>query len=140
MDSETANKICSLDSNQKIFDYVVNFMSSQGKPSIDAAGDCVYYGPNNLRCAVGCLILPDEYKSSFDENQEDIGKLTDSIPRFEGYEDILSRLQYFHDDMEHWADTCGLLSSSENDSPFSVSGKNYLNKIALELNLNCLLD
>ena len=34
-------------------------LMKQGRRSMNAAGDCLYRGPNGLRCGIG-LILPDE--------------------------------------------------------------------------------
>lgn len=54
---------------QGLFDTVVTHLFTQGRPALitpeddfdGAVGDCLYRGPNNTKCAVGCLIPDDRY-------------------------------------------------------------------------------
>lgn len=41
--------------NQEIFDKVLNHLRQQGK-QCKGAVDCLYRGPDGMKCAVGCLI------------------------------------------------------------------------------------
>lgn len=61
MSDETKSK-----SMQEIFDTVRTHLLAQGAQSADASSNCMYRGPEGLRCAVGCLI-PD---ASYDEDME----------------------------------------------------------------------
>ena len=54
--------------NQEIFNKVSKHLIAQGKQCVSANGDCVYRGPKNLKCAIGCLI-PDEFYEAFMENK-----------------------------------------------------------------------
>jgi hypothetical protein len=51
--------------NQEVFDTVVTHLLAQGVKSESETG-CMYRGPHNLKCAVGCLI-PDELYDSIIE-------------------------------------------------------------------------
>lgn len=48
-----------MNNTQEAFNRAVAGVIKQGRPSVDAAGRCLYRGPDGLRCAVGWLI-PDE--------------------------------------------------------------------------------
>lgn len=55
--------------SQQVFDQIVNHLRKQGKPSMDKRGnECLYRGPNGLKCAAGCLIADDEYIPEMDNN------------------------------------------------------------------------
>lgn len=49
-------------SYQDILDTAYAFLIAQGKPSVNAAGLCLYRGPNSLKCALGFFISDEEYK------------------------------------------------------------------------------
>lgn len=53
---------------QEIFDGVMTHLHTQGKRAIGLDGECVYRGPNNLKCAVGCLIPEELYNSKMEGN------------------------------------------------------------------------
>lgn len=42
---------------QEIFDTVALHLLTQKEKSITSTDGCVYFGPNNLRCAIGVLLL-----------------------------------------------------------------------------------
>ena len=91
--------------NQEIFNKVSNHLIAQGKPSVSKNGNCLYRGPRNLKCAIGCLIPDEFYKKSIE------GAGTDIL--FENYPDmmkaaklkmqsetLLDKLQTVHDSLE----------------------------------------
>lgn len=47
--------------NQEIFNKVSKHLIAQGKQCVTKDGDCVYRGPKNLKCAIGCLIPDKSY-------------------------------------------------------------------------------
>jgi hypothetical protein len=47
--------------DQQVFDYVVEKLREQGCQSISEGGNCLYRGPNGLKCAAGHLIPDDKY-------------------------------------------------------------------------------
>lgn len=51
---------------QEVFDQVLSHLRRQGRPSKGKDGGCKYRGVGNLKCAAGCLIADDEYKSKMD--------------------------------------------------------------------------
>ena len=103
MKEETRNEILSLNTEQKVFDYVTDFLVTQGKQSIDFNnGECQYYGPGDLRCAVGCLILPEEYEELWDSDVTGAKEICNNIPRLKPFYDLLSTLQNLHDLPLHW--------------------------------------
>ena len=101
MKEETRNEILGLDTKQKVFEYVVSFLVKQGTPSKDR-DECLYYGPGELRCAVGCLILPEEYDPEWDSNTGSLSAITGSIARLQPFRDLLNKLQALHDFPLHW--------------------------------------
>ena len=104
MKEEERKKILGLDTKQKVFDYVVNFLVKQGKASISMYSneDCQYYSADGNRCAVGCLILPEEYDKEWDRQLAAYDIITDKIPRLQPFNDILEKLQQLHDRPENW--------------------------------------
>ena len=45
---------------REIYDYVVDFISRQGRPAVGPDGSrCQYVTPDGLRCAAGCLMRTD---------------------------------------------------------------------------------
>lgn len=46
---------------QEIFSKVATHLLTQKRKSTDAGGTCKYRGPNDLKCAIGCLIGDNEY-------------------------------------------------------------------------------
>ena len=54
-------------SQQEIFNKVTNHLITQGVRSVSEDGlGCLYRGPNNLMCAVGCLIPVEVYSEKFE--------------------------------------------------------------------------
>jgi len=48
---------------QEIVNKVYFALKKQGKPSVDKNGECLYRGPNGLKCAAGHLMSDKEYDS-----------------------------------------------------------------------------
>jgi hypothetical protein len=59
---------------QEIFDHVVTHLRRQGQQclgqnpnsTVIAGDNCLYRGTNNFKCAAGCLIDDDEYKTEME--------------------------------------------------------------------------
>lgn len=95
---------------QQIFDKVVTHLRTQKIPSIEA-GDCLYRGPNGLKCAVGALITDEAYKDSLEdlpvreklvmEALVNSGVLYEECLKHDSVEsdkiDLLADLQHLHD-------------------------------------------
>ena len=101
-------KILSLKNHQQIFDFVVDHLYTQGRRSIESGwrprlpGDdvCLYRDGNGASCAVGCLILDEEYNEDF-ESLDTYG-LVEKIPRLEPFTELLDELQTVHDRPTNW--------------------------------------
>src|SRR5574338_424884 len=95
--------------HQETFNTVAAFLLKQG-PARDEYG-CLYRGPNNTKCAAGCLIPDDKYEKRFDLG----GYFADSKPiafilESEGHDPLFVRkLQFIHDghsiNWSHWKNT-----------------------------------
>jgi hypothetical protein len=98
--------------HQEIFDKVAAHLIKQGRQSA-LGGGCVYRGPDNTSCAIGCLIPDSAYDPLFDA---DDGSVLHQVgnPAFVaalaagGVEltddtvlDLLDALQGLHDDTDH---------------------------------------
>ena len=117
--------------SQQVFDYVVNALRKQGKPSVAksgliGAGTCKYRGPKGLKCAVGHLIPLSIYSREMEgNNMSSLHWKQDAYPELAPlwpHSQLLSDLQAAHDD---WG-ICGM-----SDSAF----EKRLRKIALERGL-----
>jgi hypothetical protein len=53
-------------SAQQVFDQVATHLLTQQNQSISVYGICLYRGPEDLRCAAGCLVADDEYSDSME--------------------------------------------------------------------------
>jgi hypothetical protein len=98
--------------SQEIFDIVVSHLRKQGLKSGNSLV-CLYRGPNEMKCAIGCLIPNSSYFKSME------GKLIDeliSIDSFLWMKDhlrLLNRLQKIHDyyDVDQWEDQLQLAAN-----------------------------
>lgn len=52
--------------NQEAAEKMAYHLGFQNKQSKDGNGNCLYRGPNELKCALGCLIPDELYESKFD--------------------------------------------------------------------------
>lgn len=100
---------------QQVFDKVADHLLTQNRKSKDishtASTLCRYYGPNDTRCAIGCLIP----KSVYREEMEEGYTASELISEFDGVRGlfgsdvlnkvfVLNALQAVHDDgcVEMW--------------------------------------
>lgn len=51
---------------QEIFTKVANHLLTQNEPSVNSDYECLYRGPNGLKCAVGCLIKDEFYSADIE--------------------------------------------------------------------------
>lgn len=88
--------------NQEAFDTVRKHLLCQGAKSMDAIGwNCMYRGAGGRKCAVGALIPDEDYAPRIEGIR--ISKIC--VPGLDGVSmQLLSRLQFVHDDMdpENW--------------------------------------
>jgi hypothetical protein len=96
---------------QEIFDKVASHLLTQNKRSIKD-GTCVYRGPDNTSCAVGCLIPDDIYVPEMEHKNVELLLKTfeHKLPKyFLENKALLSELQECHDSFstppEKWYDT-----------------------------------
>ncbi len=86
---------------QEVFNKVVTHLRKQGKQSRDTMR-CLYLSPEGLKCAVGCLIPPEDYRKdmegkTFDCLLSDRYFHSSLIAKFNKHRDLLHRLQELHD-------------------------------------------
>lgn len=88
--------------NQETFDTVVTALRKQEKPSVNEIGECMYRGPNGLKCAAGHLIPDDKYNPEFEGiaiTEWDIGP----ILKEQGYDiRLVEELQDAHDSSSNY--------------------------------------
>lgn len=53
-------------SEQEVFDAVVHHLLTQQAKAADDDGACLYRGPKGRTCAVGCLILDEDYSGAME--------------------------------------------------------------------------
>ena len=87
---------------QSVFNAVVQHLLKQGKKSLrpdlayDAGEGCAYLSPQGLKCAVGCLVRPDEYNPDMEGNS--VGNILELLPgRLRAHVLLLASLQRIHD-------------------------------------------
>ena len=101
-------EILALDTDQKVFDYVIKFLKAQGEASIGGRGDnaggwgCAYRGAKGRKCAVGCLILDNEYHQHMEGI--DIKQILHrgDLERLDPFTDVICALQRLHDKKSTW--------------------------------------
>lgn len=86
---------------QEIFNTVIMHLYTQGCKSIKSGSKftCLYRGPNDTKCAVGCLIQDTMYEENMEGNG--VGTLISDfiVPSyFSSNIDLLFHLQNVHDD------------------------------------------
>lgn len=82
---------------QQVFDQVAKHMIKQGKQSINSVMECVYRGPNGLKCAAGCLISDDEYDPKFDGNNMSWSLLVNAGYVPSKHSNLIRLMQSVHD-------------------------------------------
>ena len=53
---------------QETFNIVANHLLTQNRQSLNEIGLCMYRGPDNLKCAIGCLIADEDYYPAMEHN------------------------------------------------------------------------
>jgi hypothetical protein len=94
---------------QEIFDTVAAHLAKQGRPAVsDAAGGCAYRGDDGAKCAVGCLILDEEYSSKME------GLLISQVApeRLRSFLPLLENLQEAHDESMTGAEVLRVLKAT----------------------------
>jgi len=91
---------------QELYDYIVEAIVKQGRPSVGDNDRCLYRGPDGLKCAAG-HVIPDSFYSEFIEEDTGVlqlrlkGRLPKSlVPRV----DLICDLQVAHDAASNYAD------------------------------------
>lgn len=95
---------------QEVFETVARHLFAQGRQAMTLDAGCMYRGPDDTKCAVGCLI-PDEMYSPDMEfkavaalvaGKDDLGYfLPDVVLENQG---LLTTLQGVHDSSGNWED------------------------------------
>lgn len=113
---------------QQIFNTVAAHLFAQGKQSKNLeSGCCLYRGPGDTMCAVGCLIPDDVYDKRMENwSVRTVISRYEALYRLGPHERLLDLLQTTHDHDQNWASTPamhGALSNvAENQSlDFSVA-------------------
>ena len=113
---------------QELYDYIVEAIVKQGRPSVGDNGRCLYRGPGGLKCAYG-HVHPD---SMYDEGMEDctLAKLhlQEKIPAsLVPHVHMLLKLQACHDRSSRHQDFLdvfeGRAAAIWEESPFNNGGK-----------------
>ncbi len=84
---------------QKIFNKVYKHLLTQGRRSEvtlpDGSSVCLYRGPDNTKCAAGCLIPDDRYNKNMENKPW--RSIIGAFPEFKDHEHLIDRLQILHD-------------------------------------------
>jgi hypothetical protein len=98
---------------QRLFGIATKHLLTQGVQSRNANGNCLYRGPNGLKCVVGAMINDEHYDPSFENERADHVKVLNAVCASQGVslsdigvhgERFLFKLQILHDDIdpEEW--------------------------------------
>jgi hypothetical protein len=87
---------------QEIFDTVAKHLAAQGRPAHKGPSSraCAYRAHDGLKCAVGVLILDEEYDPDWDQNTKTVTELAamGKLPtRLMEHCELLGKLQDAHD-------------------------------------------
>lgn len=83
---------------QQVFDHVATHLLTQNKRSTNKNRDCLYKSPEGLKCAAGCIIADDEYNEKMEDVVWRMLVRREVVP--EAHMELISDLQYCHDDYE----------------------------------------
>ena len=83
---------------QEVFDQVTRHLLTQNKRSAGEGNACFYKNKDGLKCAAGCLIGDDEYKSEFEKRRW--FDLIDNYNFPNIHSVLIKRLQITHDNLE----------------------------------------
>lgn len=111
---------------QEVFNKVWNHIITQGEPSVDELGNCVYRGPFGLKCAAG-IFLTNKQAEKLDEKDGGIWfKAVQMFPKLEKFPNMLiMQLQECHD----------YSSSIKDNDKFVEEFKSKAKKVAEKHNL-----
>lgn len=83
---------------QELYDYIVEAIVKQGRPSVGDNDRCLYRGPDGLKCAYGHVIPDSLYSEELEGESVEIladrGKFPETLQEHEA---LLQNLQYAHD-------------------------------------------
>ncbi len=103
---------------QEVFNQVVDHLLTQNQKSYTSHGGCLYRGPDNLKCAAGCLISDEEYRPEWEQNGWDVLVEGGQVP--DAHYELIRALQGVHDScmVEDWPSFLKTLAS-ENGLSFN---------------------
>jgi len=109
---------------QELFNYIVEAIVKQGRPSVGDNDRCLYRGPDGLKCAAG-HVIPDSMYSEAMENQGIVGVAEANLlpVSLSTHIDLITRLQYLHDK----SGPC-----DGDGRPFAIYFHDHANQIARE--------
>ena len=82
---------------QEMFDTALEGLRKQGEPSMNTYGGCLFRGPFNNKCAVGMLILDEEYNPDMEHYSLDKVVKKCSTLSMEDVEFLLDMQREMHD-------------------------------------------
>lgn len=89
--------------DQQIFDTVARHIMAQGEPAISQlTGKCAYLTPRGHKCAIGCLIPPEDYDAKFEDKGITNPVFNPLIRKHRWNVSLLADLQGAHDS---WANS-----------------------------------
>ena len=96
---------------QQVFDQVATHLLTQNKRSANEKGECMYRGPEGLKCAAGCLIADDEYEQVFEGNSWRWFMVGGRVSR--NCSGLINNLQSCHDliDVNQWRESLKSIAS-----------------------------
>jgi hypothetical protein len=110
---------------QEIFDTVAIHLIKQGKKSVGDDGNCLYRGPEGLKCAVGCLIPDEVYRPEMESRSViSLFKNFSELKFLQPFEALLRNIQNAHDE------------SSGKGQIWTITVLQRLRKIAEKYNLS----
>lgn len=117
-----------LQSNQGVLNRVGKHMLKQNISSINEhdRSTCMYYGPNGLKCSIGCLIPRKLYDADLETRTIADDKIIRVLKKVINWDkvdcDILSSLQELHDhkEPEDWKDGLTKIAKQYNLKELSV--------------------
>lgn len=105
--------------NQEVFDTVVRHLKVQGKrsgvykanPPWPEKFYCLYRGPNNTSCAVGCLIPDDMYSPDLENRPAGAAAINWILLELDISPGLASGLQRVHDSSMSWNSNANMRSA-----------------------------
>jgi hypothetical protein len=121
---------------QELYDYIVEAIVKQGRPSVGDNDRCLYRGPDGLKCAAGHVIPDSMYSEEMEGNAVDSLALQTlpflskpALPKsLHPHQKLLTYLQSNHDAAAHDNDFMGSFLSYSNTLAKMLSVKPYGDK------------